>query len=169
MDSVLFYVRLCSVILMIAGTSELTQNRIEDVEDGIQSNDSYGMPQFGECPPEKDNCQDCHLRLVANLLGNDENVFNLSRAFFPPNNNPAYSLIVNYHFYNDTIDEIHTWFWANSAVNYLFPMIVLQFLSFFFSKPQPLHHRTVYLTLDATYCLGVSNKHMELLTQRVSH
>ena len=127
------------------------------------------MPRFGECSPEKKGCRDCYHQLVVSLLGNNENVFNLSMAFLPPNANPAHSLTVKYRFYNSTVNEIHTWFWANSAANYLFPMIILQFLSCFFSKPKPLYHRAVYLTLDATYCLGVSNEHMELLTQRVSH
>ena len=92
-------------------------------------------------------------------------MYNLSIAFSPPNKNPPHSVIINYHFYNETIDETHTWFWANSAIYYLYSIIVFQFLSGFFGKPEPLFERKAIVTMDATQCLGVNNENMELLAQ----
>ena len=154
------------VVTLIVGLTEPALSgsglgmRLPCTSDGIQ---------FGKCCPGKDSCRECHYELVVHLLGDAENVFNLTEGFFPPNNNSTHSMIINYRFYNETVDELHSWFWAQSAVHYLFPMVVFQFLSCFFGKPEPLYQRKVMVTLDATDCLGVSNEYMALLTQRVSH
>ena len=67
---------------------------------------------FSECQANEDGCQDCYISLVKSLLGNDGNVFiNLSMAYFPPIVDPPNSVIVNYHFVNDSMDKIDTWFW----------------------------------------------------------
>ena len=75
----------------------------------IGSSDEF---TFGECQPGKESCQDCYLELVRSLLGNDENVFNLSYVFTPPLDDSPNSVIVNYHFRNETVDYVKRWFWA---------------------------------------------------------
>ena len=53
---------------------------------------------FSACKPGKETCQDCYLTLVQALLGNDENVFQLSRMFTTPDHDEPSFVIVNYHF-----------------------------------------------------------------------
>lgn len=123
---------------------------------------------FSKCQANEDGCQDCYISLVKSLLGNDGNVFNLSRAFLPPIIDPPDSVIVNYRFVNDTMDEIDTWFWATSGVYFLHPMPVFPFISLLFGKYRPVYEQVTTVTLNATECYGVSDEHMILLTQRVS-
>ena len=130
---------------------------------------------FGECQPEKASCRDCYLGLVQEVLGRDENVFNLSQIFTPPTFDQPSFVIVNYQFFNECnnnndscVDEIHTWFWAKSGAYLLHPLATFQFISLLFGNAQPIYEREVYVTLDARECYGVSSDHMTLLTQRVS-
>ena len=130
---------------------------------------------FGECQPEKANCQECYLELVRAVLGRDGNVFNLSQIFTPPTFDHPSFVTVNYRFFNECnnntdfcVDEIHTWFWAKSGAYFLHPLVTFQFISLLFGNAQPLYEREVYVTLDATECFGVSSDHVTLLTQRVS-
>ena len=123
---------------------------------------------FGDCEPGRETCQNCYLTLVKSLLGNGANVLNLTNAFFPPNLNPPDSVIVIYHFRNQSVHTQSLWFWASSFGYFLHPMQYFQFVSLLFGKPQPHYEQTVEVTLDATECLGVSNEYMLLLTQRVS-
>lgn len=130
---------------------------------------------FGECQLDKASCQECYLGLVRALLGRDDNVFNLSQVFTPPTFDQPNSVIVNYRFFNECndsnnscVDEIHTWFWAESGAYLLHPLATFQFISLLFGNAQPLYEREVYVTLDATECYGASANHMTLLTQRVS-
>ena len=97
---------------------------------------------FSECQANKDSCQDCYIVLVKSLLGNDGNVYNLSRAFFPPIVDPPDSVIVNYRFLNDTVDETDAWFWATvtSGVYFLHPMLIFPFISLLFGK-----YRAIYV------------------------
>ena len=124
---------------------------------------------FGECQADKDGCQDCYLALIKSLLGNDGNVYNLSKAFFPPIIDPPDSVIVKYRFVNDTIDEIDTWFWATSGVYFLHPMLIFPFISLLFGKYKSIYEQTATVTLNATECFGVSDDYLTLLTQRVSN
>ena len=130
---------------------------------------------FGECQLDKASCQECYLGLVRSLLGRGDNVFNLSQVFTPPTFDQPNSVIVNYRFFNECtdsndscVDEIHTWFWAESGAYLLHPLATFQFISLLFGNAQLLYEREVYITLDATECYGVSADHMTLLTQRVS-
>ena len=123
---------------------------------------------FSECQASKDNCQDCYIALVKSLLGNDGNVFNPSRAFSPPIVDPPDSVIVNYRFVNDTMDETDTWFWATSGVYFLHPMQIFPYISLLFGKYRPIYEQVTTVTLNATECYGVSDEYMTLLIQRVS-
>ena len=123
---------------------------------------------FGDCEPGKETCRDCYLTLAKSLLGNGANVFNLTTVFFSPILNPPDSVIVTYHFRNQSVHTQSLWFWANSFGYFLHPMQYFQFASLLFGKPEPLFEQTVEVTLDATECLGVSDEFLQLLTQRVS-
>ena len=126
---------------------------------------------FSACQPGKETCQHCYLTLVQALLGNDENVFQLSRMFTTPDHDDPSFVIVNYHFQfddSDVEDEIHTWFWAQSKTYFLHPLFIFQFITLFFGNPQSIYEREVHVTLNATECYGVKIDHMLMLTQRVS-
>lgn len=124
---------------------------------------------FGECQTEKESCRDCYLELVKSLLGNDENVFNLSYEFTPPLEDVPNSVIIKYHFVNETMHYTKRWYWAQSGAYFLHPLFVFQFISFLFGNPKPIYERVIDVTLNATECYGVDKRHMILLTQRVSH
>ena len=124
---------------------------------------------FGECSPGKDSCCDCYISLAQHLFQSDENVFNLSEAFFPPDANTPEFVVVRYHFQNASYERIQTWFWGASASYFLYPMATFQFLSLFFGKPEAFWSSEVDITLNATECEGIKQNHLKLLTQRVSH
>ena len=124
---------------------------------------------FGECSPGKDSCRDCYISLAQHLFQSDENVFNLSEVFFPPDTNTPEFVVVRYHFQNTSYEKIQTWFWGASASYFLYPMATFQFLSLFFGKPEAFWTSEVDITLNATECEGVKQNHLKFLTQRVSH
>ena len=124
---------------------------------------------FGECQPGKDSCRDCYLKLVTSLLGNGDNVFNLSYEFTPPLEDVPNSVIIKYHFINETMHYTKRWYWAQSGAYFLHPLFVFQFISFLFGNPKPIYERVIDVTLNATECYGVDKRHMILLTQRVSY
>ena len=124
---------------------------------------------FGGCVAGKESCRECYLTLKQELLKRDDNVFNLSRAFFPPETNPPEFVQVTYNFVdNGVTNETQTWYWVGQSSYFLFPPITFQFLSLFFGKPEGYYAQEVNVTLNATDCLGVDVYHMTLLTQRVS-
>ena len=123
---------------------------------------------FGRCEPGKESCRDCYVALVMSLFESDGNMFNLSQAFFPPTIDAPDSVIVEYHFKNETMHSAEHWFWATSGLYFFYPMKILQFTSLFFGKPTPLYERKVVVTLNASHCYGVSLDYMIMLTQRVS-
>lgn len=138
----------------------------------LQTTDGSGLGDasnfiFGDCEPGKEACQDCYLTLAKSLFENGANVLNLTNAFFPPNLNPPDSVIVTYHFHNESRENSSVWFWATSFGYFLHPMHYFQFISLLFGKPRPLYEQRVEVTLDAE-CFGASNQFMQALTQRVS-
>ena len=122
---------------------------------------------FGECSPGKDSCRDCYISLAQHLFQNDENVFNLSKAFFPPETNTPDFVVVRYHLQNATYNDTKVWFWGASASFFMYPIATFQFLSLFFGKPNAFWAAEVDVTLNATECEGAKNEHLTLLTQRV--
>ena len=134
---------------------------------GVGSGDVNTSFIFGDCEPGKEMCRDCYLTLVKSLLGNGANVLNLTDAFFPPNLNPPDSVIVTYHFHNESKENSSVWFWATSFGYFLHPMHHFQFISLLFGKPRPLYERRVEVTLD-TDCMGVNVMLLQVITQRVS-
>lgn len=124
---------------------------------------------FGECQPGKESCRDCYLTLVKSLLGNDGNVFNLSRIFTTGDFDEPSFVKVNYWFQFDGINknESSTWFWAKTQTYLFHPLEIFQFISLFFGNPRELYETTINLSLNGTECDGVNDNHMRLLTQRV--
>ena len=142
------------------------------------SNDTTEV-EFGECIRDKNGCRECYFSLLKALLGNDENVFNLSQVFTPPTFDQPTYVRVNYRFFNEcsldngnngcvSVDEIHTWLWAKSGAYFLYPLVTFQYISLLFGNAEHLYEREVFVTLDATECYGASTDHIALLTQRVS-
>ena len=135
---------------------------------GTQVADSANFV-FGDCKAGRDSCKECYQTLVKCLLGSDENVVNLSRAFYPPQTNPAEFIAVTYQYANETTDELdgtETWFWAASGAYFLHPLHVFTYISLLFDKPEPYFTQTAHVTLRAS-CRGAQREHMILLTHRV--
>lgn len=126
---------------------------------------------FGACTAGKESCQECYQTLVECLLGSDENVVNLSTAFYPPDTNPAEFVAVTYQYESINVSEIEiagteTWFWAASGSYLIHPLHVFTYMSLLFEKPEPYFAQTTYVTLNAS-CRGARREHMILLTHRV--
>ena len=122
---------------------------------------------FGECSPGKDSCRDCYISLAQHLFQSDDNVFNLSAAFFPTGTNTPVFVVVRYHFQNASFERVQTWFWGASASYFQYPVATFQFLSLFFGKPEIFWTSEVDVTLNATECEGAKVEYLTLLTQRV--
>lgn len=128
---------------------------------------------FGSCKPGKESCQECYQTLAMCLLGSDENIVNLSRAFYPPATNPAEFVAVTYRYENDSTEAdaglvgSETWFWAGSGSYFLHPLHIFTYLSLLFAKPEPYFAQETQVTLNAS-CMGARREHKMLLTHRVS-
>lgn len=120
--------------------------------------------QFGSCL--------CYCELEESLLATEENTLELTRKFFPPEENPPEFVKVIYSFNNTgstvAIDQ-QTWYWSAQTSYFLHPFEVFQFASLFFGKPEPYYTQTLSITLKAE-CASLSSTDttkVELLTQRV--
>ena len=123
---------------------------------------------FGACQPGEESCRDCYLTLVKSLLGNDGNVYNLSRVFTTGDFDEPSFVKVNYWFqFNNESSTKETWFWAKTQTYLFHPLEIFQFISLFFGNPRELYETTVNLSLNGTECYGVNDNYMALLTQRV--
>ena len=128
---------------------------------------------FGDCITENHDCRDCYRALTQELFKRDDNVFKLSKAFFPPDTNPPEFIAVTYCFIDegdkghDIINGTQTWYWVEQSSYFLFPPDSFQYLSLFFGKPEEFYAQEVSVTLNATNCLGVKPEYLKLLTQRV--
>ena len=128
--------------------------------EGVTSNAT-----FGACIPGKESCSKCYLTMKQLLLGRDDNILNLSRAFFPPKSNIPEFVTVTYLFDNSSRDP-QIWYWSHDSSYLFFQFTTFQYLSLFFGKPAQLFSQEVTLTLDNT-CATASNSSFRLLTQRV--
>ena len=154
-------------VLEVLNIENLNVASVDKLDNSNSDTDEF---TFGDCQPGKKSCRDCYLALVKALLGDDDNVVNLSKTFTSPIHDQPNSVIVNYHFINETVNDTVVWFWARSGAYFLHPLFVFQFISLAFGNPRPIYEIEVNLTLDATECYGVQNNsdYMILLTQRVS-
>ena len=87
---------------------------------------------FESCLSGKTNCSECYLALKKSLLGRDDNIRNLSLAFFPPQHAAPEFVTVTYNF--DSVSTLQTWFWTQDSSYLFFPLRTFQYLSLFFWK-----------------------------------
>ena len=104
-------------------------------------------------------------------MTDSENVYLLSRTFFPPVKNSPEFVNVTYNFTETA--ENQTWYWSESISSFIHPPEVLQFMSLFFTKPHHFFSGEVQLTLGPVNEMSISHcaqdlEKMQLLTQRVS-
>ena len=69
---------------------------------------------FGDCLEGKDSCSECYLALKESLLSRDDNIQNLSAAFYPSNANLPIFVTVTYNFNTSAV-----WYWTTDSA-YLF-------------------------------------------------
>ena len=108
--------------------------------------------------------------LESSLLATDENILNIEKVFYPPEENVPEFVNVTYTF--EGSDDTSVWYWSSKTSHFLHPFEVLQFLSLLFSKPAHYYTGNVTITLknecaDLLNNLNTMNI-LQLLTQRVS-
>ena len=130
------------------------------------SNASYNRSRrrFGDCLEGHESCSECYLTLKESLLSRDDNIQNLSAAFFPWNASNPIFVTVTYNFNN--LDDSEVWYWTTDSSYLFFEITTFQYLSLFFSKPAALFSQKVNLTLEED-CNYADDRMFKLLTQRV--
>ena len=123
-----------------------------------------GSRNFGDCLEGHESCSECYLALKVSLLSRDDNIQNLSAAFYPSSANIPIFVTVIYNFNNSNHSEV--WYWTTDSAYLFFEITTFQFLSLFFSKPAALFSQKVTLTLEED-CIGANDNMFRLLTQRV--
>ena len=120
---------------------------------------------FG-CDKPEGSCL-CYYELENSLLATESNRISLTTTFFPPEANLPEFVTVRYHFKNNSATQL--WFWSAQTSHFIHPFKMFQFLSLFFSKPEPYYTDTIDITLE-TECANLSTMDikLQLLTQRVS-
>lgn len=111
--------------------------------------------------------QECnYVALAEAVVINTTNLYELSRAFFPPAANAPEFVAVNY-FLNGT--ENQTWYWSTFTSSFIHPPEVIQFMSLFFAKPHSYYKGEIRIIIpdEVAGCVTDLQK-MQLLTQRVS-
>ena len=110
----------------------------------------------------------CYCELEESLLRTETNRISLTTTYFPPEDNPPEFVTVSYHFIDS--EKTQVWFWSAQTSHFLHPFGVFQFLSLFFSKPEPYYTSSLDITLNAECAnLSSTDNKLRLLTQRVSH
>lgn len=142
---------------------------------GLRADDSVN------CSAGKDSCNECYSKLVEQVTKHDQNLFNLQNRFFPPEKASPLFLTVYYHYDVDTTvcdtndstqlskskdNDTIVWFWSTTTFYLFQPFHVFHYTSLFFSDSGS-YASEVCLTLHPD-CRDASEKHMRLLTQRVS-
>ena len=117
--------------------------------------------------PSQSDAQECNYSTLAkSVIQSEKNMYELSRAFFPPDANAPEFVAVKY-----IVDdqEIQTWYWSTFTSSFIHPPEVIQFMSLFFAKPHNYYKGEVHITLpdEVVECINDPLK-IQLLTQRVS-
>ena len=123
-----------------------------------------GSKNFGDCLEGHESCSECYLTLKESLLSRDDNIQNLSAAFYPSSANIPIFVTVTYNFNNS--DQSDVWYWTTDSAYLFFEITTFQYLSLFFSKPADLFSQNVTLTLEED-CVRANKNMIKLLTQRV--
>ena len=130
------------------------------------SNDSDKNLIVGQCGDEGENCTACYQALVKSLMSKDQNLFYLSKAFFPTNSNDRPQFVTITYCFKDT-KETKIWYWSEKGSYFIYPLETFEYLSLFFGKASAFFTGNVTVTLDQE-CLHADDDFMEHLTQRVS-
>ena len=102
--------------------------------------------------------------LEDDLLSQEENRYNLLKAFYPPRNALPVFVTVTYLF-GETGNQ-SVWYWSESEFYLIQPLDVLQFTSLFHSN---FYYRMGKMELHLNQdCAEAGPEFMEMLTQRVS-
>ena len=109
----------------------------------------------------------CYSELEDSLLATENNRISLSTAFFPLEDNQPEFVTIRYRFSESNRSQV--WFWSTQMSHFLHPFEVFQFLSLFFTKPEPHYTESLDITLKVE-CANLSSTDvkLQLLTQRVS-
>ena len=124
----------------------------------------YAKERISGCLEGKDSCSECYLALKKSLLSRDDNIQNLSAAFYPSSANLPIFVTVTYN--SNTSNHSQVWYWTTDSAYLFFEITTFQYLSLFFSKPAALFSQSVTVTLDED-CFEASENMFKLLTQRV--
>lgn len=110
----------------------------------------------------------CYSNLEDALFATEKNRINRKKTFFPPEDNLPEFVHVTYHFKNSSNTSV--WFWSKKTSYFLHPFLVFQFMSLFFSKPEPYYTGSLDVTLETECMVNLSpdTTNLQLLTQRVS-
>ena len=113
------------------------------------------------------NAHECNYVALAEAVIKDQtNLYELSRAFFPPAANSPEFVAVRY-----TVNGVQnqTWHWSTFTSNFIHPPEVIQFMSLFFAKPHIYYKGevSIHIPKEVAGCVNDLKK-MQLLTQRVS-
>ena len=111
--------------------------------------------------------QECnYMALAEAVIKNQTNLYELSRAFFPPAANSPEFVAVSY-ILNGIKNQ--TWYWSTFTSSFIHPPEVIQFMSLFFAKPHVYYKGEVRINIpkEVAECVCDLQK-MQLLTQRVS-
>lgn len=120
---------------------------------------------IGRCD-EGHSCSECYQTLVRSLLSKDQNLFNLSKAFFPTNSNDRPQFVTVTYRFKDT-NETKVWYWSEKGSFFVYPLQTFEYLSLFFGKASAFFIGNVTVTLDQE-CQH-AELFMQHLTQRVSN
>ena len=145
------------ILLIILGLAcaHISKNSNDNLDDLI-----------GQCD-KGSNCSECYQMLVIALLSKDQNLFNLSKAFFPTNSDDRPQFVTITYRFNDT-NETKTWYWSEKGSFFVYPLQTFEYLSLFFGKASAFFSGSVTVTLDQD-CADAEEDFMQHLTQRVSN
>jgi hypothetical protein len=101
-------------------------------------------------------------------MSKDQNLFNLSKSFFPTNSNNRPEFVIITYVFKGT-NETRVWYWSEKGSYLVYPLQTFEYLSLFFGKAAAFFTGTATVTLDEE-CLPTdgNNDFMQHLTQRVS-
>ena len=117
------------------------------------------------------DAQECNFATLAKSLISDDNLYELSRNFFPPVKNSPEFVEVTYTFTETS--QTQTWYWSEPVSSFIHPPEVLQLMSLLFIKAHKFFSGNIQLALAPVDNLSISEcakdlEKMQLLTQRVS-
>lgn len=132
------------------------------------------QPVLGDCfNGSYDNCATCYQTLANAMLNTDDNKYNLSRGFFPPDAAPPVVVKVTYRFKGCNVSSSKgshcekVWYWTQGSFYIYQPLKIFMFRSLFFS-PISVRQDSLYLNLPEECSVKASDAFFILLTQRVS-